>query len=164
MVAQKWGRVIGVTTSIDSMYREGMCPYGPSKAGHEALVALMARELERTGVTANVLIPGGATDTNIFSQDFGYDRAALMRPEVMQAPAVWLASEESKGTNGKRFIAYDWDEKLAHRAAAGEGRRTRRLAPGGQAVDHPMAVMTYVATGTRLVIGADDLDKARSAI
>ena len=112
MVAQKWGRVIGVTTSIDSMYREGMCPYGPAKAGHEALVALMARELERTGVTANVLIPGGATDTNILPQDLCYDRALLIRPEVMQAPAVWLASEESKGTNGQRFIAYDWDESL----------------------------------------------------
>ena len=32
MLAQGWGRIIGVTTSVDSMYREGMCPYGPSKA------------------------------------------------------------------------------------------------------------------------------------
>ena len=61
MLAQGWGRIIGVTTSVDTMYREGMCPYGPSKAAHEALVALMARELEGTGVTANVLIPGGTT-------------------------------------------------------------------------------------------------------
>ena len=30
----------------------------------------------------------------------------------MQAPAVWLASEESAGTNGMRFIAYHWDESL----------------------------------------------------
>ena len=112
MVAQKWGRVIGVTTSVDSMYHEGMCPYGPSKACHEALSALMARELEGTGVTANVLVPGGATDTNILPQDLCYDRALLIRPEVMQAPAVWLASEESKETNGQRFIAYDWDESL----------------------------------------------------
>ena len=112
MLAQGWGRIIGVTTSVDSMYREGMCPYGPSKAAHEALVALMARELEGTGVTANVLIPGGTTDTNLFSADSGYDRAVLIRPEVMQAPAVWLASEESAGTNGMRFIAYHWDESL----------------------------------------------------
>ena len=112
MVAQKGGRVIGVTTSMDSMYHEGMSPYGPSKACHEALSALMARELEGTGVTANVLVPGGATDTNILPQNLCYDRALLIRPEVMQAPAVWLASEESKETNGQRFIAYDWDESL----------------------------------------------------
>ena len=72
----------------------------------------MARELEGTGVTANVLIPGGTTDTNLFSADSGYDRAVLIRPEVMQAPAVWLASEESAGTSGMRFIAYHWDESL----------------------------------------------------
>jgi len=94
------------------MYREGMSPYGPSKACHEALVAVMARELEQTGVTANVLVPGGTTDTNILPEKLGYQRESLIRPEVMQAPAVWLASEESKSTNGQRFIAYHWDESL----------------------------------------------------
>ncbi len=112
MLDQKWGRIIGVTTSVDTMYRAGMCPYGPSKAGHEALVALMARELEGAGVTANVLIPGGMTDTNILPEDFAYDRASLMRPEIMQATAVWLSSEESDGINGMRFSAYYWDENL----------------------------------------------------
>ena len=112
MLAQGWGRIVGVTTSVDSMYREGMCPYGPSKAAHEALVALMARELEGTGVTANVLIPGGTTDTNLFPTDAGYDRASLIRPEVMQAPAVWLASDQSGDVNGMRFIAHYWDESL----------------------------------------------------
>ena len=112
MLAQGWGRIIGVTTSVDSMYRAGLCPYGPSKAIHEALVALMAQELEGTGVTANVLVPGGTTDTNLIPQDVVYDRESLFRPEVMQAPVVWLASEESGGTNGMRFIAYRWDESL----------------------------------------------------
>ena len=112
MVSQDWGRVIGVTTSIDSMYRSGMCPYGPSKACHEALVALMARELEHTGVTANVLIPGGTTDTNILPQNLQYKRTTLMRPEIMQAPVVWLSSEESGSINGQRFIAHYWDENL----------------------------------------------------
>ena len=112
MLAQGWGRIIGVTTSVDTMYRAGMCPYGPSKAAHEALVALMARELEGTGVTANVLIPGGTTITNLVPRDFPPGWTAPMEPEVMQAPAVWLASDESAGTNGMRFIAYHWDESL----------------------------------------------------
>ena len=112
MLAQGWGRIIGVTTSVDSMYRAGLCPYGPSKAIHEALVALMAQELEGTGVTANVLVPGGTTDTNLIPNDIAYDRESLIRPEVMQAPVVWLASEESGGTNGMRFLARLWDESL----------------------------------------------------
>ena len=112
MLSQGWGRIIGVTTSVDSMYRAGLCPYGPSKAVHEALVALMAQELEGTGVTANVLVPGGTTDTNLIPNDIAYDRESLIRPEVMGAPAVWLASEESGGTNGMRFLARLWDETL----------------------------------------------------
>jgi len=112
MISQDWGRIIGVTTSIDSMYRPGMCPYGPSKACHEALIALMAIELKHTNVTANVLIPGGTTDTNILPQNIQQDRTTLIRPEIMQAPVVWLSSEEAGSINGQRFIAYNWDETL----------------------------------------------------
>ena len=112
MLDQGWGRIVGVTTSVDTMYRPGMCPYGPSKASHEALVALMSRELEGTGVTANVLVPGGETDTHVIPDDIAVGRAVLMRPEVMNGPAVWLASEESDGTNGMRLIAYYWDDGL----------------------------------------------------
>ena len=112
MLNQRWGRIIGVTTSMDSMYRKGGSPYGPSKAGHEALVATMARELEGTGVTANVLVPGGPTNTNLVAADSASERAALIQPEAMQAPVVWLASESSSEINGRRFIAYYWDESL----------------------------------------------------
>ena len=112
LLAQGWGRIIGVTTSMDTMYRKRASPYGPSKAGHEALVALMAQELEGSGVTANVLVPGGPTNTNFFAADAKVDRAALIQPEVMQAPAVWLASDASRDVNGRRIIAYYWDENL----------------------------------------------------
>ena len=108
MVAQGWGRVIGVTTNLDTMIRG--IPYGPSKAGHEALVAAMARELEGTGVTANALLPGGGTNTN-FNQRWDRDRSALVQPEVMGPPAVWLASEAADGVNGMRVIAMHWDER-----------------------------------------------------
>jgi NAD(P)-dependent dehydrogenase (short-subunit alcohol dehydrogenase family) len=107
LVAQGWGRIIGVTTSLDTMIRGA--PYGPSKAAHEALVAVIAREVEGTGVTANVLIPGGAVSTNMVPD---HDRPGLLAPEVMQAPVVWLASAASDGINGRRLIAQFWDEEL----------------------------------------------------
>jgi NAD(P)-dependent dehydrogenase (short-subunit alcohol dehydrogenase family) len=112
MLAQGWGRIIGVTTSMDTMWRKGGTPYGPSKAGHEALVAAMAQELDGTGVTANVLVPGGATYTNMTASNLAYDKEKLIQPEVMQAPVVWLASEASSAVNGRRIIAYFWDENL----------------------------------------------------
>jgi hypothetical protein len=52
------------------------------------------------------------TNTNFFAAIEGIDRSKLIPPEVMQAPAVWLASEESAACNGQRIIAYQWDERL----------------------------------------------------
>ncbi|MFI5266842.1 MAG: SDR family NAD(P)-dependent oxidoreductase [Chloroflexota bacterium] len=105
--AQGWGRIVGVTTSLDTMLRT--MPYGPSKAGHEALMAVLAREIEGTGVTANVLIPGGAVDTQMTR---GETYASILQPEVMQGPVVWLASDESDGFHGQRIVAQNWDEDL----------------------------------------------------
>ncbi len=112
MLDQGWGRIIGVTTSMDTMWRKGGAPYGPSKAGHEALVAIMAQELEGTGVTANVLVPGGATYTNMTYRGNPSLRDQLIKPEVMQEPIVWLASNDSAEFTGRRIIACNWDRSL----------------------------------------------------
>jgi len=112
MLEQGWGRIIGVTTSMNTMYREGGAPYGPSKAAHEALIAMASRELEGTGVTVNVLVPGGMASTDLIPDDTDHTRENMINPEVMQAPVVWLASDASEGINGQRFIGYHWDEDL----------------------------------------------------
>jgi 3-oxoacyl-[acyl-carrier protein] reductase len=106
MLNQGWGRIIGVTTSMDTMWRKHGTPYGPSKAGHEALIAAMAQELEGTGVTANVLVPGGATYTNMTAGNAAFDKEKMIKPEVMQAPVVWLSSEASSDFTGRRIIGY----------------------------------------------------------
>ena len=112
MLAQGWGRIIGVTTSMNTMYRAGAAPYGPSKAAHEALVAMASRELEGSGVTVNVLVPGGMASTDLIPDDTDYVRENMISPDVMMAPVVWLASNESNDINGQRFIGYNWDEDL----------------------------------------------------
>ena len=112
MLAQGWGRIIGVTTSMNTMYRAGAAPYGPSKAAHEALVAMASRELEGSGVTVNVLVPGGMASTDLIPDDTDYVRENMISPDVMMAPVVWLASDESNDINGQRFIGYNWNEDL----------------------------------------------------
>ncbi len=118
LLARGWGRIINVTTSLDTMWRSLMQPYGGSKAANEAMLTALAHELEGSGVTANVLVPGGAADTRLVSRAMAQDRSTLIVPEVMVAPLVWLCSNASDGVNGQRFIAMKWDEKLPPAEAA----------------------------------------------
>jgi NAD(P)-dependent dehydrogenase (short-subunit alcohol dehydrogenase family) len=118
MLKQGWGRIINVTTSLDTMYRAKMQPYGGSKAANEAHLLAMAQELEGSGVSANVLVPGGAADTRMVSRVQTPDRAKLIPPEVMVAPLIWLCSNASDGVNGQRFIGMRWDKYLPPEEAA----------------------------------------------
>jgi NAD(P)-dependent dehydrogenase (short-subunit alcohol dehydrogenase family) len=112
MLARRWGRIINVTTSLDTMWRGNIQPYGGSKAANEAHLLAMSLELEGTGVTANVLIPGGPADTRMVVTAPHVERSALISPDVMVAPLVWLASPESNGITGQRFIAVLWDSTI----------------------------------------------------
>ena len=87
--------------------------YGPSKAALEALSAIMAKDLDGTGVTVNVLVPGGVTNTPMIS-----DEARLIQPEVMAPPLVWLASDAAGNGTGQRFLAVHWDTRLSPEEAA----------------------------------------------
>ena len=120
MVARGWGRIVNVTTSMNAMYMAGCGAYGPSKAALEANTAIMAKDLGGTGVTANVLVPGGPADTRMIPADSGVDRAQLIPPERMVPPIVWLASPDSDGVTGMRFQAALWDPALPTAEAAGQ--------------------------------------------
>ncbi len=118
MLAQGWGRVVNVTTSVHTMQRQGFSPYGSSKAAFEAASCSWAGDLAGTGVSVNILIPGGAADTNLLPGNPGDPGRAgadgmLLDPVVMRAPIVWLASEHSNEVTGQRFIGKDWDASLA---------------------------------------------------
>jgi NAD(P)-dependent dehydrogenase (short-subunit alcohol dehydrogenase family) len=118
LVAQGWGRIVNVTTSLGTMTRGGYAPYGPTKATTEALTSVMAYDLEGTGVTANVLVPGGVTNTNIVPAAAGFDREKMLQPEIMAAPLQYLVSDEAGGVSGRRFLAAHWDASLPPAEAA----------------------------------------------
>lgn len=112
MMDRSWGRIVNVTTSLDTMYLSGAGAYGPTKAALEAHTAIMASDLDGTGVTANILIPGGPVNTRMIPDASEIPREKLIQPDVMQAPVTWLASDDSNGINNMRFIAALWDDAL----------------------------------------------------
>lgn len=118
LVKHGWGRIVNVTTSLDTMFRRCYTPYGMSKAALEAATASWAKDLENTGVTVNVLVPGGPTNTNFIPEGAPFNRSALIQPEVMVAPIRWLASSASDGITGCRFIGKEWDVSLPPNEAA----------------------------------------------
>lgn len=112
MKARGWGRIINITTSFFTMLRGRFHPYGPIKAGFEAMSAGHAAEFEPHGITVNVVVPGGASDTPLVPPESPFDRADLIPPEVMTPPIVWLCSADADGVTGRRYVAAHWDPSL----------------------------------------------------
>ena len=116
MLAAKQGRIVTVTTSLGTMVREGYLLYGSSKAAAESAMAVLSADLVGTGVTSNVLVPGGVTNTPLVVEANNRDK--MLQPEIMAAPLLWLMSDEAAAVNGRRFIAADWDASLPAAQAA----------------------------------------------
>ena len=127
MVARGSGKVINVSTSDQTMVRKGYSPYGPSKAALEAASRVWSQDLEGTGVTVNVYLPGGAADTDLLPSGPGKKGADgnLLPPSIMRRAIPWLCSDASNGQTGDRYIARLWDEALPAEEAAAAARSAR---------------------------------------
>ena len=118
MMQNGWGRIVNVSTSFDTMMAAGLSAYGASKSALEASTAIWAKELDGTGITVNVLVPGGPTETPGFFPPGAPRPPVLLDPELMGAPIRWLVSPASDGITGSRFVARDWDTTLPPAEAA----------------------------------------------
>lgn len=116
-----WGRIVNNTTSYRTMLR--VLPYGATKSALESMSAVWALELAGSGITVNVVVPGGPTDTPFISDAAGWPRDQMLKPAIMGPPIAWLMSEASSAVTGQRFTAQDWDAALpADEAAQKAGR------------------------------------------
>jgi gluconate 5-dehydrogenase len=113
------GRVVTISMNEQTMTRGGFVPYGPSGAAVEALARVMAADLVDSPVTANILLPGGATATGMIPDEMRDElRADLLDPAIMGPPIVWLASQDAVGVHDQRIVARDFDDWLETRQRA----------------------------------------------
>src|SRR5229473_7269059 len=57
MVEAGWGRIVNVTTKLDTMNRAGTHPYGATKAALEMATEVWAKEVAGLGLTINMIDP-----------------------------------------------------------------------------------------------------------
>jgi 3-oxoacyl-[acyl-carrier protein] reductase len=129
MVELGWGRIVNVTTKLDTMNRPHTSPYGASKAALEMATEVWSKEVEGTGLTINIVNPGAGANTPGMAEEMRTmsreGRAArLVEPEEMVPPLLYVVSREADTVNGWRFDANLWDDVLSPAEAARRaGRR-----------------------------------------
>jgi 3-oxoacyl-[acyl-carrier protein] reductase len=111
------GKIINITTSIRNFYSERQSPYGVTKAAIDSSTYIWSRDLKDTGVTVNVLLPGGACDTGDPNRPPAPERE-LLPVDVMNPVLVWLCSARSDGATGSRYNGSLWDGAADPDAAA----------------------------------------------
>jgi NAD(P)-dependent dehydrogenase (short-subunit alcohol dehydrogenase family) len=147
MVARGFGRVVNLSTSRPTMVMQGLAAYGATKAGLEVSSVVWAKDLAGTGVTVNVLLPGGPSDTALIPggvvgtrapADFRAGQGAsgdegrvggILPADVVVPPALWLCSDESGDYTGRRIVGKDWNPELPWAEALSRAMPPRQDAP-----------------------------------
>jgi NAD(P)-dependent dehydrogenase (short-subunit alcohol dehydrogenase family) len=110
------GRIVNISLNRSTMTRAGFVPYGPSRAGAEALSRVMAADLRDTPVTVNILLPGGATETGMLPPEHRPPGLQALDPAIMGPPIVWLASPAAADVHDERIVATEFTDWLRQRA------------------------------------------------
>ncbi|MBV8934345.1 MAG: SDR family oxidoreductase, partial [Alphaproteobacteria bacterium] len=108
MIEQGWGRIVNVTTKLDTMNRPHTSPYGASKAALEMATEVWAKEVDGTGLTVNIVNPGAGANTPGMAEEMrqmSRDGRAprLVEPEEMVPPLLYVVSRAADAVNGWRF-------------------------------------------------------------
>jgi NAD(P)-dependent dehydrogenase (short-subunit alcohol dehydrogenase family) len=108
------GSFIFIGSETHRIAYPGAGVYALTKAVHDVMTRIASKEVAEQGIRVNCLEPGGMVDTHLFGPnkmpDFLKEHGYL-EPDVMQAAAVWLASDESKDVTGQIVVAKDFNER-----------------------------------------------------
>ena len=108
------GRVVTVSTGLKTMTTVGQLPYGPARAGAEAMSVIMSEELKEKNIMVNVLLPGGASNTGFVSEESRayYENRGLLPATILNEAILFLASDKAEGLTGERIIGKEFHEWL----------------------------------------------------
>ncbi len=119
MVAQRWGRIVNISSIYGLRAAEGNLPYTVSKHGMAGLTRTIAKEYAQFGVTCNEICPGPITgsmmrrialeegqatgqppETYLADVVAGIPAGRMASPQDIALAAVFLASDSAEYVNG----------------------------------------------------------------
>jgi NAD(P)-dependent dehydrogenase (short-subunit alcohol dehydrogenase family) len=101
------GSIINVTSDAGAVGYPGWGAYGISKFGIEGLSQTWAAELEGSGVRVNYVDPGNMNTAMHRAAEPNEDPTQWADPATVTEVFIYLASDDSKKVNGKRFHVQD---------------------------------------------------------
>jgi NAD(P)-dependent dehydrogenase (short-subunit alcohol dehydrogenase family) len=106
MLARGWGRVMAISTPLVAEPGPRGGGYLAAKAAQEALIRTLARDLARSGVTANLLIVRTIDVKHERASDPTPKNASWTSPEEIAELMVMLAGDAAATINGARIPLY----------------------------------------------------------
>jgi NAD(P)-dependent dehydrogenase (short-subunit alcohol dehydrogenase family) len=111
---ERGGSIINVTSDAGQVGYPGWGAYGISKFGLEGMSQTWASELEDSDVRVNWVDPGNMNTAMHRAAEPEEDPTEWANPADVTDVFVFLASDEAKNVNGKRFQAQeDWKAEIA---------------------------------------------------
>ena len=100
------GRLLFVSSRGSVVFYPGAAPYAAAKAGLNALVGTLARELLASGITANAIMPS-MVDTPANRKEMpNADPTSWVQPEEIAELLLFLASDRASATSGALIPIY----------------------------------------------------------
>ncbi|HWK72859.1 MAG TPA: acetoacetyl-CoA reductase [Povalibacter sp.] len=111
MIAQRWGRIVNISSVNGQKGQFGQTNYSTAKAGIHGFTMALAQEVAGKGVTVNTVSPGYISTSMVRSirpevLERIVDKIPVKRlgePEEIASMVAWLASEEAGFATGADF-------------------------------------------------------------
>ena len=111
MRPQGAGSIINISSPQGKKGKPLRGPYSAAKFGVEGLTQVLALENAAYNIKANCLDPGGIVATEAIRKIPGNRGMRMLKPEIVRACAVYLASDESSEITGQSIVATDWNKE-----------------------------------------------------